>query len=171
MFSNQQIDLDTLPSIDSVSLKPIAKRYLNIIILNKLALYFAVGLVLFFIKHYVDKSIVQDNFWFITSIAIGGCAINLMVSILGFNRRKYAIREYDIIYAKGLLVHTITTVPINRIQHIETSRSWLERQFKLASLKIFTAGETGGDLTLKGLPRDEAKQINDFISAKVNGNN
>lgn len=81
------------------------------------------------------------------------------------------MREHDVVYAKGLLVHSITTVPISRIQHVEESRSWLARHFGLATLKIFTAGEAGSDLSIKGLPYIEAKQIKEIISDKVNGNN
>jgi membrane protein YdbS with pleckstrin-like domain len=62
-------------------------------------------------------------------------------------------------------------VPISRIQHIEESRSWLARKLNLATLKIFTAGESGSDLKIDGLPHEEAKQINDFLSTRVNANN
>jgi membrane protein YdbS with pleckstrin-like domain len=68
-------------------------------------------------------------------------------------------------------VNSISAVPISRIQHLEISRSWLAIKFELATLKIFTAGESGIDLSIDGLNYNEAKQINDFLSRKVNGTN
>lgn len=171
MFTNQHIDINSLPNIDDVVLKPISKQYLKIIIFNKLLVYLALFTVLFLARFIVDKEVIQSNFWYLFAVLLTICVINFVLALLAFSKRKYAIREHDLIYAQGLLIHSITTVPISRIQHIEESRSWLARQLNLATLKIFTAGESGSDLSIKGLPNEEAKQINDFLSTKVNANN
>ncbi len=169
MFTNLQIDLEAIPTLEDVVLKPISKRYLNVILLNKILLFGALYTALFLGKWFADDVLFLDYFWYLflaLSVFVIG---NIVVSILAFYKRKYAIREKDVIYSKGLLVHKLTTVPISRIQHIEESRSWLARQFQLASIKIFTAGESGSDLSINGLPEDEAAHINDFLSSKVNG--
>lgn len=171
MFTNQNIEIESLPSLETVALKPISKQYLKIIVFNKLLLYLALFTVLFVARWIVDKDVIQSNFWYLFAALLAICVLNFSIALLAFNKRKYAIREHDLIYAQGLLVHSITTVPISRIQHIEESRSWLARQLNLATLKIFTAGESGSDLSIKGLSNDEAKQINDFLSTKVNANN
>lgn len=168
-FSNAQLLSGTLPKMDDVVLKPISRRYIKIIFLNKLLkctiVFGALGLGKFFVK----KEGFQEIFWYLFAIALVVCLINMLIALLAFKKRKYAIREHDVIYAHGLVVNSIVTVPISRIQHIEESRSWLARQFGLATLNIYTAGESGSDLSIKGLPQDEARQVNDFISAKVNG--
>ncbi|WP_026755698.1 PH domain-containing protein [Sediminibacter sp. Hel_I_10] len=169
MFTNLQIDLEAIPNLEDVVLKPISKRYLNVILVNKILLFGALYTALFLGKWFADDVLFLDYFWYlflVLSIFVIG---NIVVSVLAFYKRKYAIREKDVIYSKGLLVHKLTTVPISRIQHIEESRSWLARQFQLASIKIFTAGESGSDLSIHGLPEDEAAYINDFLSSKVNG--
>ena len=51
----------------------------------------------------------------------------------------------------------------NRVQHVEVSQSWLERYLKLASLKIYTAGESGGDLKIRGLENETAQSMNATI--------
>jgi len=170
-FSNTQIHSDTLPQFEEVVLKPISKQYFKIIILNKILIYGVLFLVLFLVKWYVHKALIQDNFWYLLIILLVFCGFNFIIALLSFKKRKYAIREKDVIYAKGLFVSSITTVPIYRIQHIEEYRGFLSRQLNLATLNIFTAGESGSDLSIKGLPYKKAKQINDFLSAKVNGNN
>ena len=165
MFRNQQVDLHTLPMLASVVLKPISKNYFKIIILNKVIIYGVVTCLLIAAKFKIEEEVFQDNFDYIVVVAIIFFLLNFIVGLLSFKKRKYAI------YSKGLVVNSITTVPISRIQHIEESRSWLARQLNLATLKIYTAGESGSDLRIDGLPHDEAKQINDFLSTRVNANN
>ncbi|HUH27353.1 PH domain-containing protein [Gelidibacter sp.] len=169
MFTNQQINLDTLPSIDDVKLKPISKQYLKIIVINRVFFYGLLIAALFLAKSIVVHVNFQSVFWYLLSVGVFLCVVNFVSAILAFKKRKYAIREQDVIYSKGLLVNSISAVPISRIQHLEISRSWLARRFDLATLKIFTAGESGIDLRIDGLNFGEAKQINDFLSKRVNG--
>lgn len=168
-FSNSQIFSDDLPKIDTVELKPISGHYLKIIFFNKLISFGILFSILFFLKQLIEEDGFQENFPYVILFAIGFCILNLTISILAFKKRKYAIREQDVIYAKGLIVNYLTTVPISRIQHVEVSRSWLERRLGLASLKIYSAGESGSDMKISGLSIEEAKKINDFISVKING--
>ncbi|SDI23569.1 PH domain-containing protein [Winogradskyella thalassocola] len=169
-FINPQIQIEDLPNVEDAVLKPISKSYLKIIALNGLVVYSLILGTLFGVRHLIKEDGFQDNFWYVFFGVLGLCIINFIISILAFKKRKYAVRGHDVIYAKGLIVHSITTVPISRIQHVEESRSWLARQFGLSTLKIFTAGESGSDLSIKGLHHLEAKGINDFISSEVNGN-
>jgi membrane protein YdbS with pleckstrin-like domain len=171
-FQNLQIQAEDLPKVEDLVLKPISKSYLKIITLNKLAFYIGLIGLVFGLKFFIaEKEDVELNIWYMLSAVFLFCVVNFIISILAFKKRKYAIREHDVIYSKGLIVHSVTTVPISRIQHVEESRSWLARTFGLSTLKIFTAGEAGSDLSIKGLPHLEAKQIKEIISDKVNGNN
>ena len=171
-FTNLQIQTESLPKIEDLVLKPISKSYLKIIAVNKLALYIGLFGLAFGVKYILEKKEdIEVNLWYILSIVLVFCVLNFIISVLAFKKRKYAIREHDVVYAKGLIVNSITTVPISRIQHVEESRSWLARHFDLSTLKIFTAGEAGSDLSINGLHHLEAKNINDFISTKMNGNN
>ena len=171
-FTNLQIQAEDLPKVEDLVLKPISKSYLKIIALNKLAIYAAlIGLVFGFRYFIEEEDNIQFNLWYVLSAILVLCVVNFIISILAFKKRAYAIREHDVVYAKGLIVHSVTTVPISRIQHVEESRSWLARYFGLATLKIFTAGEAGSDLSIQGLPHLEAKQIKEVISSEINGNN
>lgn len=172
-FSNLQLQTEDLPKVENVVLKPISKSYLKIIVLNKLALYAALVSFVFLFRYLIEKKedVVELNMWYLLSVVLSVCVINLILSVLAFKKRKYAIREHDVIYSKGLIIHSMITVPISRIQHVEESRSWLARHLGLSTLKIFTAGEAGSDLSIKGLPHIEAKQVKEIISDKINGNN
>lgn len=171
-FTNLQIQDIDLPKVEAVVLKAISKSYLKIIILNKLAFYSVLLVLLYIFKVVFEKKAVFEmNIWLLISIVLTFCLINFIIAILAFKKQKYAIREQDVIYGKGLIVYSQTTVPISRIQHVEESRSWLARSFGLSTLKIFTAGEAGSDLVIHGLPYIEALQIKQLISDKLNGNN
>ena len=171
-FTNLQIQTENLPKVEGLVLKPISKSYFKIIMLNKLAIYAGLIGLVFGLKYVIEKKEeFQLNLYYMLSAVVVFCIFNFIISLLAFKKRKYAMREHDVVYAKGLIVHSITTVPISRIQHVEESRSWLARYFGLSTLKIFTAGEAGSDLSIKGLPHLEAKQIKEIISDKVNGNN
>ncbi len=169
-FSNLQIHDIDLPNIETLVLKPISKSYFKIIALNKLAIYLGLFSLTFVIKFIlVVKEDLEFNTSILATVLLIFCLVNFILSILAFKKQKYAIREQDVIYSKGLIVHTIITVPISRIQHVEESRSWLSQYLGLSTLKIFTAGEAGSDLNIKGLPHLEAKQIKQIISEKLNG--
>ncbi len=170
MFSNSQVDTSSIPSLSDVTLKPISSKYIRIIIINKVAFFSIFFTFLFAMKWFVDDEELQYGLPYAILIVLIIFLLNLLIGILAFKKRQYALRERDIIYSKGLIVNSTTTVPIKRIQHIEEVRSWLSRHFGLATLKIFTAGESGSDLSIQGLPADEAKRIHDYISEKVNGN-
>ena len=170
MFSNSQIDINSIPSLQEVSLNRISNQYLKIILINKLTFFGIFYSILFAGKWFIDDDEFQNVIPYALLILTIIFVMNIVISVLAFKKRKYALRERDIIYSKGLIVNSTTTVPIKRIQHIEEVRSWLARQFGLATLKIFTAGESGSDLSIQGLPAKEAKRIHDYISERVNEN-
>src|SRR5690606_6896806 len=119
--------------------KRVSKHYFKIIALNKLIFYAVLFGLMFIAKRFIDGEYFQSVFWYIFIGLLAICLCDFFISLWAISKRKYAVREHDVIYAKGLLAHTITTVPISRIQHIEESRSWLSRQFNLSTLNIFTA--------------------------------
>ncbi len=80
-----------------------------------------------------------------------------------FPRMQYALRERDITYQQGLLLRTVISIPFNRLQHAEVSQGVAERAMKLASLKVYTAGGGGSDLSIPGLPLERAYELKDFV--------
>ena len=66
-----------------------------------------------------------------------------------------------------MIWRSVTAVPFNRIQHVETSNTPLDRKFGLATLQLFTAGGSSGDLKIDGLGDDIASQLRVFILDKA----
>jgi len=82
-------------------------------------------------------------------------------------KRGYVLRDKDILFRKGVVWRSVTAIPFNRIQHVETSNTPFDRKFKLATLQLFTAGGASGDLKIDGLGRDTAEQLRVYILEKV----
>ena len=80
----------------------------------------------------------------------------------------YAIRNKDISYKYGLLVFKTTTVPFSRIQHVEIDERPISRFFNLAAIRIYTAGDDSDDLVIKGIQKQTALEIKEFISTTIN---
>jgi hypothetical protein len=72
-------------------------------------------------------------------------------------RQGYAVRDKDIVFKKGVAWRFITAVPYNRIQHVETSDTALDR----------TAGGSGGDLKIHGISAETAEQLRVYVLTKI----
>lgn len=79
----------------------------------------------------------------------------------------YLVREDDIQYRTGALWRRQTAVPVNRIQHVEITQGPIERMLGLARLIIYTAGGSGSDLAVPGLPADTAEHLREQVLGMV----
>jgi len=171
MFENPEIGIDELPKADTVDWQPMDSRFVR----RKLT-ESAIGLFFTLVGIGALQSIlavaVRDDsvdislgwLWFIPIVI----SIPLIIwPIISVPRIGYAVRDRDIIYKSGVFWHTVTAVPFNRIQHVEKSSTPLDRRFNIASLQLFTAGGSGGDLKIHGLPAKTAEKLRFFILQKI----
>jgi len=166
-FQNPQIfDLE-IPDFSDLKLTAVSPKYLRIILLN-LSL-FSVFLILTTATAFYFFYFNLNQFQIFATI-IGVCFIisSLFLSaIIGFKFRKYAVREKDLVYQYGWLKRSIIIVPFNRIQHIKVEQGWFSKILNLKSVSVFTAGVSGGDITINGLPEDIAEGINNHIRRNI----
>jgi len=100
-------------------------------------------------------------------------AVAVLVLLIGAYRwidagkRGWALREHDLIARHGILWQSTTTLPFARIQHVETTSGPLERAFKLARLKLFTAGGMTADLVLIGLDGGTADSLREHLAEQI----
>lgn len=166
-FTNTILLPENLPEVDSKSFNKLDRRYLKIMFI-RIAFFFLImsgGLLTFLLlAEGIPVSI----------IAISGSAaivlittFSTVISSLGFPRKGYLVRENDISFQKGIITYKLTSVPFNRIQHVEVNQGILAKIFKLSSVKIYTAGGNASDLSIPGLPVDDAKKLKAFLSEKI----
>lgn len=166
-FSN--IEILQLPDISKVTFKRIHKDYLKVIVLSMLTLFSVLFLAVFLLKMNVEEI---REFQYVNYIYFLLALLFFVLIIafgIGFSRRKYVLRDKDVTYKSGVLIKKITTVPFSRIQHVEINEAPLSRLFKLASLNVFTAGDSSNDLVIKGIRKEEALKIKEFINQQING--
>lgn len=165
-FKNDVVSL--LPDITRIELKKIDKSYLKVICINFFLVFITLfaGLILLHQFAFDDETNQYIIYIYLVFILIfGSIFIYLMLS---FPKRKYALREKDISYKRGLFVKKMTTVPFSRIQHVETYEKPISRVFGLSSLSVFTAGDSSDDLEIRGIKKETAQKIKEFISSKIN---
>ncbi|WP_299715056.1 PH domain-containing protein [uncultured Tenacibaculum sp.] len=166
-FQNNEVI--NFPDISKITFKSIEKRYLKVALLSAFSYILVIvpGIV-FFLEKVIRKK--EEDFpFYLVYISLTVLVIFYILNIvLSFPKRKYVIRDQDITYKSGLITRKMVTVPFSRIQHVEIDEGMFSRFFKLASLSVYTAGDSSDDLEIKGLSKEQALQIKEFISGKIN---
>lgn len=164
-FSNSELGLESLPDFREVKLysldpKYLVKRHIGTTIS---LLFFSAALLTAFII-FVDFRpfvLAAAGFFFL----LFGWSYYTNVQLL--KRNGYGIREKDIIYKHGFLSETTTVVPFNRIQHISVERSFLDKMLGLSTLKVFTAGGSGSDVSIPGLKPEISTSLKEEVSERI----
>ena len=166
-FSNSVLIPENLPEIETKTFNSLDKKYLKILFIRIVILVlllagaFATFLILF------DEKIPILILIIIISILALIIAYSILITVLGFPKKGYLVREQDLSYQKGLITYKLITVPFNRIQHVEVNQGILAKIFKLSSVKIYTAGGNASDLSIPGLPVEVAQNLKAFLSEKI----
>ncbi|MEO1021166.1 MAG: PH domain-containing protein [Bacteroidota bacterium] len=81
-----------------------------------------------------------------------------------WKRWRYEVSEKEIDLKRGIIVVKRTLVPMNRVQHVDTSHGPIYRQFGLSSIRISTAATTH---EIPALDDETAGQLRDQIALLV----
>ena len=140
-------------------------NFLKLMIVKRLIFTFVLvlGSTVFY---FFQLQVLFTFFWLLVLYGVV-VLLGLVLLILAkafFKRKKYKIADKNISYQEGILYQKETVVPFARIQHIEIDEGPLERYFKIATLSIYTAGDSGRDLKINGLELTKAQEIKSFIS-------
>lgn len=172
-FSNLVVELDALPDLSNPDFSGLPKRFkkFRLISLSIVAVMLSAMWVIPVLVRITKEG--EDRFILMVVALVFGSVWSLLVGLLlleefkGFPLRGYALREKDLSYRNGWLFRKQTTVPFNRIQHSEITQGPLGRAFKLAKLKIYTAGGASSDLSIPGMDPEEAASIRDYVNGKA----
>jgi len=98
-------------------------------------------------------------------IAAGAAFLALGVThaLLRYRRWSYEIREDALYLDRGVITQVRTTVPLVRIQHVDSRRGPVERGAGLASCVVYTAGSRGADVRIPGLTPDRASDLREEL--------
>ncbi|MDK2762431.1 MAG: PH domain-containing protein [Alteromonas macleodii] len=168
VFSNNQLSVEEIPSLQTLALLPISKKYrtLNILSIGLIALVL-IG---------IASALRLQSFWSLPEgllqaypyVVAGIVAVGSLWALYHFFadvRIFYAIREQDISKQSGLIFRKLSCQPILRVQHVEVNRGPLDRWAGLASLQVFSAGGEMHTFEIPGLSIERAEQLREFILA------
>lgn len=165
-FTNSEIDVKSLPSVDNILFTSLDKNYKNQLKAESiLFVIFLIGCVSLFL---IFSSFRMPWIWtaliiFITFI-VSACLI--WIGFHTWQYRGYALRQHDILFKTGIWFKRTTVVAFNRIQHVEIQQGPFDRFFSVSSLILYTAGGSASDLTIPGLHPDEASKLKDHVTRK-----
>lgn len=167
MLENAEIPLEALPAADELEWRGLHARYAARLQLDALitsAILAAILLAVQFAPLPIPFPLPFVAAWLLLGVF---AAWRLSWPLVSVPRKGYAVRDKDLVYRSGVVWRTVTAVPFNRVQHVETSSTPLDRRFGQAALQLFTAGGSGGDLQIHGLPADVAEKMRVFILRKA----
>lgn len=164
-FSNETIDTLNLPKYEDAELTPLHPSYLYVIGLN-IALVFgliaiAAGVGFYFIEE-------LRAYWLYIMLGYAGLlVVTGLLYYISFRNKGFAFRTHDVIYRTGAIGTTTSIIPYSRVQHVAEHESLVARWLGLASVEIFTAGGSGGDITIPGLEKIHAIAIKQLLIGKI----
>ncbi len=164
-FTNDAIDISTLPKHKDAAIKPIHSAYWYVIVANFTITFLIIGVALATILFVVQ--VLRPYAWFVLAIYVLFVGIQFLLQHIAFRKRGYAIRQRDLIYRRGVLATVTTVIPFNRIQHVTLNEGFLSRYHGLAQLQLFTAGGASSDMRISGLAKDEAERMKELILRQI----
>lgn len=164
IFTNAPQDIADIPAAAELDFRPISRRYIWVSVIYTLIFVLPLTATASGIHIWGNDTasavVTPPYIGLGTALLLG---LGVTWSLLAIPRMGYAVRERDVFYRAGVLWRKVTALPLVRVQHVETSHGPLERLFGLATLKIFTAGAMTADVTIFGLPQDEAERLHQFL--------
>jgi len=164
-FTNEIIDIDSLPRYEEAPLKALSSKYWNVILINivivLLLLVSGVYAVMWIYEILLPYSYVFAIIYILFAAGL------IKIYSISFKRRGFTVREKDLIYTSGVLSATTTIVPFNRVQHVALNEGVFSRMYKLGTLEVFTAGGATGNLKVHGLEISEANKLKELLLKRV----
>lgn len=172
-FTNNAVDLDSLPKYEEVSFLPIHGKYWNIMVINLLILTIVIFIAtaVFFVSIYRDERFGSMFYIGVLFLVFGFIGLLFWINRIAFRKKGYALRERDVLYRSGVWSTTTTIIPFNRIQHIAVTEGMFSRMYGLASLEIYTAGGNSSDLNIAGIEKEKAYAMKELLMKNLNNEN
>jgi membrane protein YdbS with pleckstrin-like domain len=79
-------------------------------------------------------------------------------------RFRFGVRDDDLLVERGVLFRRTTSIPLDRIQHVDTRQGPLERMFGLSRVVVYTAAGLSADGSIPGLDERTAAALRDHLA-------
>jgi membrane protein YdbS with pleckstrin-like domain len=129
-FTNEPIDITTLPRYEAVHLNALQPKYWNVILLNIAVIFLIIGIALAVIVYFVEE--IHSMAWLFGLVYVLFLGFTFFLCRISFHKRGFAFREQDVIYRSGILATNTMIIPYNRVQHVALHEGFISRYFDLA---------------------------------------
>ncbi len=164
-FTNQLIDLDSLPRYQETPLNKPSLKYWKVIVINIVIFLILIGLGILVLT--MSDQEIKAHLYLILPAYILLAIILFVIFRISFNKRGFALRDKDVIYKDGVIAETTTIVPFSRIQHVELNEGIFSRMFGLGTVEIYTAAGSEGKISLAGIEIELAKNIKEALIKRL----
>lgn len=163
-YQNNLVDISNLPTISELNFETLAPEYVNLSTIETIVSWLFLLIPLTIVVFVVPQ--IGIPLWAIP-IAVCLALLSTLYSRAAAKARGFLLRDKDILYKEGLWWQKQTGVSFKRIQHIDLTHGPIERRFKLATIKFFTAGGALADLKIPGLNKYHAENLRSVIIDKT----
>jgi len=90
--------------------------------------------------------------------------------MIGFRRQRrtrWRLDAHGLGLRRDLLWQQETRVPLSRVQHLDLRRGPIERNARLSTLVVHTAGSRFSAVTIGGLDSDDAERLRDTLAYQL----
>ncbi|MFB6114814.1 MAG: PH domain-containing protein [Candidatus Nanohalobium sp.] len=90
-------------------------------------------------------------------------AVGIVYMFFRYRNWRFELRDDHLFLDHGVLKRTRSMVPYVRVQHIDTQRGPVQRVLGLSKVVVYTAGSKGADVTVPGLSRQDASEVQEKL--------
>jgi len=170
MFSNLEIDSEQLPQYQRTTYTLLSAN-------TPIAGVF--GWMTFFIILYIatiggfliNLPLIVNETAIVLTVELALTLLSIYWCFFSYRYKGYALREHDILYKTGVLWRKKTILPFNRIQHIETHQSVLQRKLNIKTIRLYTAGGLKADMIINGIDSKTTDKLKQFLLSKIQQEN
>lgn len=167
-FTNNPINMESLPKFEEVELLQVSQKYLVKMSIGT-GIFMLVCFVALSVAYVVFPEFFQKYLPYFIVFLVIYFAWSFFSNFKSYKKMGYGLRERDIVFRHGFIFERTTVVPYNRIQHVSGNRGILDKLLGLSTVNIYTAGGSGSDLTIPGLLLDTAEPLKEAISERMSG--
>ena len=164
-FKNEIIDISQLPKFEEVPFTSLHPNYWKVTLVNLILFFLILGTGIGFALYYISELAEFQIYIGLAFVFLMGVVV--MVSRTAFRKKGFAFRNHDVLFRNGIIATNTIIIPYNRVQHVALHEGLVSRYFGLASIEIFTAGESASDLDIPGIKKEAAENIKQLLMGKI----
>lgn len=167
IWNNHNVDIDNLPRVELQDFKGLERPYRWFLVIRNSLFFIMLILGLGFVQPFIETDTPEIYFYIAYAVLSFLLILSVIWAIIAFPKKGFLLRQHDLSYQSGVLQTKMTSIPKNRIQHVELRQGPVLRLLKLSKIVIYTAGGSGSDLSISGLKPSVAEQIKEDLSLSI----